>query len=233
MSDHHDEVHIEAIPGLPHELPRGEHVIWQGRPQWKALARETFSIRWLAGYFGVFAALRLILALDQRGGAKWSVALDVASAIGLGVLCLAILFGIGWLTARATIYTITSHRVVFRIGVALPMTWNLPFKQLLAADLAVRGGGDGDIMLRLAPPNRIAWLHLWPHVAPWKIVRAQPTLRAIAEPEKVARLLGDAFKAWGAQANVPVSRETTTNAGEQDLTPSPVGVTTSMATARS
>ena len=35
-----------------------------------------------------------------------------------------------YFNARATVYTITTRRLVMRIGVALPTTFNLPFKQI-------------------------------------------------------------------------------------------------------
>ena len=196
------EIEVEAIPGLPGELPPGEYVIWQGRPQWKAFARETFSLRWLAGYFALFTALRFVASLGERSGL--GVMLDVLAAAGLALACLGIFTFMAWLNARSAIYTITTRRVVLRIGVALPMTWNLPFKRLAAADLKVRKSGDGDIMLRLTPPNRIAWLHLWPHVAPWQLVKARPTLRAIAEPARVAKMLAEAVQSWAAAEATPV-----------------------------
>jgi hypothetical protein len=103
-----------------------------------------------------------------------------------------------WLYARMTIYTITTQRVVLRIGVALPMSWNIPFKRIASADVKVRSQGDGDISLTLTAPNRIAWLHLWPHVQPWHYAKARPTFRTIAEPAKIAALLADAVQTWAA-----------------------------------
>lgn len=196
------EIEIETIPGLPHELPPGERVLWQGRPEWRGLARQAFSVRWLAVYFGVFTFLRLIVALDERRGI--AIFFDVASAALLGAACLALFSGMAWLYARSTVYTLTTRRIVFRIGVALPMTWNLPFKQIASADLKVRSDRDGDVMLQLKAPNRVAWLHLWPHVAPWKLARAQPTLRAIAEPTRVASLLRDAVAQWAKAEATPI-----------------------------
>ncbi|MBS2012432.1 MAG: PH domain-containing protein [Deltaproteobacteria bacterium] len=197
-----DDIEIETIPGLPGDLPPGERVLWQGRPSWRALARQTFSLRWLAGYFGLFVSLRAAVALEERTGI--AIVLDVLSAAGLAAACLGLFTLIAWLHARFTIYTITTRRIVMRIGVALPMTWNLPFKRLAAADLSVRATGDGDIVLRLVAPDRIAWLHLWPHVAPWKIVRAEPALRAIPDPARVAGILSAAVSEWASANEAPV-----------------------------
>jgi hypothetical protein len=198
-----DEIEIEAVPGLPEELPPGERVLWQGRPEWRALARHTFKVRWLVGYFALFAALRLAASLEGHQGLAG--ALQVVVVAVLAAVCLGVLNLLAWLYARATIYTITTQRVVFRIGVALPMTWNLPFKRLASADLQVRKQGDGDIVLKLTAPNRIAWLHLWPHVQPWHYVKARPTLRAIPEPAKVAAVLADAVKLWSATRTAPAA----------------------------
>ncbi len=197
------EVEYEAIRGVPGDLPEGEQVLWQGRPEWRALAREAFKVRWLAAYFTIFVAVRALVATKELQGtaALW----PVVTALLLSAGCLGILSLMAWAYARATVYTITNCRVIFRIGVALPMSWNLPFKRLLSADLKARKDGEGDIVLRLVPPDRIAWLHLWPHVAPWNYVNARPTLRAIAEPERVAKLLGEAVQAWALRNREPVS----------------------------
>lgn len=197
------EIEVETVPGLPHALPRGEYVVWQGRPEWRALARQAFSLPWLALYFAVFTGLRCVASLGSRSGID--IVRDVASTAALGVACLGIFSFIAWLNARASVYTITTRRIVMRVGVALPMTWNLPFKRLESADLSVRRSGDGDIVLKLTAPNKIAWLHLWPHVSPWRLVRAQPTLRAIATPELVAKTLAEAVEAWAAAEGTPIA----------------------------
>ncbi len=199
MSADHD---FEAVPGLPAELPPGESIVWQGRPEWMAFARHTFKIRWLAAYFGVFLAARLVLVIQERQGGLGL--LHLLGLAGLAAACLGVLAFIAWLNARATMYTITTRRIVLRIGVALPMTWNLPFKRLASADVKLRAEGDGDITLQLVAPDRIAWLHLWPHVQPGHYLRARPTLRTLAEPARVAALLAEAVKAWSRSAAAPV-----------------------------
>jgi hypothetical protein len=194
------DLEFEPIPGLPAELPPGERILWQGRPSWKALARSTFRVRWLGAYFLIFATTRVGLAVAQHE----TVSGSTLAPFGLGGLCLGILYLVAWLNARATVYTVTSRRVVFRIGVAIPTTWNLPFARLASADLTVRRDGDGDIVLQLRRPDRVAWLHLWPHTQPWHLARARPTLRAIDEPHRVAEVLSQAIREWGQSSGAPV-----------------------------
>ncbi len=192
-----DDLEFEPVPGLPSELPPGETMLWQGRPDWKSLARHTFKVRMLAAYFAVFATFRLVTAIQSHQGLAGFGQVLVLSALAAG--CLGVVSLMAWGYARATVYTITSHRLVMRIGIALPMTWNIPFKRIASADLTVRKDGRGDISLQLTSPNRIAWLHLWPHVAPWQYVKARPTFRTIAEPARVAEILGDAVHAWSSK----------------------------------
>jgi Bacterial PH domain len=178
---------VPAVPGLPGPLPAGERIVWQGRPEWRALARRAFKVRWVAAYFAALLAARAAAVPDLSRLAP----LALAAAGCLGLLTL-----LAWLNARAAVYTITTRRVVLHVGVALPTTWNLPFKCLAAADLKVQAEGDGDIVLQLTPPNRIGWILLWPHAQPWHVAPARPALRAIAEPARVASLLADAVRAW-------------------------------------
>ena len=39
------EYEAEPIRGLPGLLPKGEHIVWQGAPQWQALSRRAFHTR--------------------------------------------------------------------------------------------------------------------------------------------------------------------------------------------
>jgi hypothetical protein len=47
--------------------------------------------------------------------------------------------------------------------------------------------------LELTAENKIAWLHLWPHVRAWRLAHPQPMLRALAEVDEPARLLTSAW----------------------------------------
>lgn len=197
------ESEFEPIPGLPENLPAGERILWQGQPQWRGLALHAFRLRWLYGYFAIFIAARGVFALhDGAGlsGALWSSLM----VLPLAGLCIGVLSLLAWLFARSAIYTITSHRIVMRFGVALPLSFNLPFKRLAEATLLTHKDGTGDIALRLASPDRIGWLHLWPHARPWHFAKAQPMLRSIVGASQVAAILADAVAQWSAQASVSV-----------------------------
>lgn len=84
---------------------------------------------------------------------------------------------------------------MMRIGIALPMTLNLPFSRIEGAALHVFADGSGDIPLRLGKGTRIAYLHLWPHARPWRVSEPQPMMRALANPSEVAALLAEAVAA--------------------------------------
>lgn len=197
------EVEIEPIPGLPHQLPAGEELLWQGRPKWRGLARHTFLLPWIAAYFAVFITARGVLAL-QDGQGLGGALLASAVVLPLAGLCLGLLTLLAWLNARATVYTITSKRVVMRFGIAFPMTFNIPFKRMAAAGLKLRKDGSGDISLRLSGQDRIAWLHLWPHARPWHFKKAEPMLRALGDAAPVATLLAQAVQAWSVADGAPI-----------------------------
>lgn len=191
---HAEDIELEPVPGLPEELPEGERIVWQGAPQWKKLARYSFKTRWLLVYFGAFLVVRAVTAAVQGEWATGAIHLVIMAVLFAAALGLCYL--LAWLQARATMYTITSHRVVMRIGAALQITWNLPFSRLASADLTVREDDDGDVVLRLVPPDRVAWIHLWPHVTRGKGLMPNPTLRALSEPKIVAARLEAALRHW-------------------------------------
>ncbi len=183
----------EPVRGLPGHLPEGEHIVWQGSPAWVPLARRAFHTHLVGGYFVVLIGWALLnLATGHMPAA---IALrGIAVTAGVGVGAVALLALLGWLAARATIYTITNRRVVLRFGVALPKCVNLPFSQIIAAGLQVHTDGSGDIPLS-CKTTRLGFIHLWPNVRPWRVGTPEPMLRALPEPEAVARLLTDALAA--------------------------------------
>jgi hypothetical protein len=200
------EHELEPQYGLPEALPAGEKILWQGSPDAWALARSAFHIGLLALYFG---ALMVWKAVDLLGSgvplADWPRAmvwLGLVSLLGLSLVGL-----LAWLTAKTTVYTLTTQRVVMRIGIVLTLTFNLPLRCIAGADLARLRGGHGDLALNLTGNDRIAWLQLWPHVKPWQLRRPQPTLRAVPQAEQVAQQL---VQAWQVATGQVVKQPATT-----------------------
>jgi len=180
----------ERIAGIHEDLPPGEHVLWQGAPSWTSLARHAFHIREVAAYFVLLAVAAAIMdKVDGRpltGGATPLV----VGAVG----CLLLAF-LAWLSSRTTTYAVTTRRVFLRIGIALPLTINLPLRRIEAAALAMHGDGCGDLPLSLEMGPHLAFLHLWPHARPWRLKHPEPMMRSLAQPEHVARILAEALQA--------------------------------------
>lgn len=187
---------FEAVRGLPEDLPAGERVVWQGAPSWTSLAVHAFHVRKVAVYLLVLIGINAYAAWTESGSVGMVANTAIMPIAATGV-CLTLLMGLAWLGARSTVYTLTNKRVVMRIGMALPVTLNLPFNLIHSAALRVHSDGTGDLPLELANGQRIAYLMLWPHARRWSLRRPEPTLRSIAEPEKVAELLKQAVTESG------------------------------------
>ncbi|MFK8029537.1 MAG: photosynthetic complex putative assembly protein PuhB [Gammaproteobacteria bacterium] len=195
MSDA-NEYDFEPVPGLPEELPEGEKMIWQGAPTWRNVALHVFHVRKLAFYFAALLVLRHFW-LASTGQ---SALTDIAASSGLvfaAVFSIGLLIFLARQVANTTLYTITSKRVVLRIGIALPMTLNLPFSRITVADLRKRGDGSGDILMQLGRDERLSYLVLWPHVKLRSLLKAQPAMRSLPDPEIAAQHLADAIQASG------------------------------------
>lgn len=204
MTPHHEH-EFEAAPGLPEPLPAGERILWQGGPDWQVLAVHAFHLRQLAAYFGAMMAIQAIYLWDAPVATLVSSLITSAVLAGsaLGLLALA-----AWLSARTTLYTLTTRRVVMRIGIVLTITLNLPLRQLRGADLLAHPSGTGDLSLALAGRERIGWLHLWPHARPWQLADPQPTLRCIPNAAAVGERVVAAWQAVQATQASTASRTT-------------------------
>ncbi len=169
----------EPIPGLPGTLPAGEEILWRGSPDWFGLAQRAFHVRGFAVYFAMLLVVSLI------NGTLIGIGLTITGAmLGLGIL-----FGLAWLSARTTIYTITNKRVVMRFGMALPAAINLPFSAIGGANVAYDSKGRGDIPLSLTGKHRLGYLQFWPHARAWKLARPEPMLRSIKDATTVVAIL--------------------------------------------
>lgn len=188
----HDDFATEPVRGLPERPPADERILWQGKPSAWALTRSALAFKWVMGYFVFLALWRLVAAIDI---------MPMGQAIGsavpfliLGAIVGVLLFFVGWVQARSTVYTITDKRVAMRVGAALTITLNLPYTQIGSADLELRKDGTGTIALTTLGNVPVAYVMLWPHVRPWRFP-ARPALRCIPEAERVARILADAAEA--------------------------------------
>lgn len=205
-----NEHEIEPIRGLPGMLPAGEQILWQGSPDWKALARTAYSTRLVAIYFLALTGWALVNALASGVGF-----LGVEMTLGLGLIGLALLYVLAWAAARSTVYTLTNRRIVLRIGIAVPKCINLPLRMIGAVDLAERTDGTGDVPLVIAGPAKLGVMALWPHARPWKIVTPQPMLRAIPDAQAVAAMVAQACRTANPEARTPEARTVVVEASAQ------------------
>ena len=205
---------------LPAPLPVGERVIWQGKPTFAGLALRSFHIREVAVYFGLLLAWRLwsnwsqgMPATDATISALWLI---VPAISGIAVLaCLA------WLFRRAACYTITSKRVLFQFGVALPMTMNIPLSQIANAALKTYRDGSGDIPLRVSDSKRVSYLLLWPHIRPWRMRMPEPMLSSVPDAAMVAAKLSEALTGQPGPSAISLVQNGTTDFASNAIPHSP------------
>jgi hypothetical protein len=112
----------------------------------------------------------------------------------------ALLAGYCWLVGRTTVYTVTDRRLVMRVGVAVPISLNLPFTKIEHAGVRLFADGTADLPVTVKPGNRVAYLVLWPHAVPWRMARPQPMLRSVPDGARVAEILGGALARAEAEA---------------------------------
>jgi hypothetical protein len=185
----------EPVRGLPEELPEGEHIIWQGGPDWKSMALSALHIRLTIIYFAVIVAIALF---------KGDV-LTAAAVTGLGAIAISLFTLFAWGVERTTVYTLTNKRIVLRIGVALNKCINIPLGQIESANLKSLKRSHGNIVFDLKGMPRLGYIMLWPHVRSLRVIRPRPMLRAVPEANRVAALLFDATRK--VQAVAPIASQ--------------------------
>ncbi len=174
-------------------LLSGETLLWQGRPDWRAVARDVLHIRILAAYF----ALMLIweFAADRADG--WSPLNTLWRGTGLFVTSLVMLSlcaGYAWAIARTTRYTLTTERCILEYGVALTATLSVPLGRVASVAVDARHDGRGDILLTPKPGPRLRYMKLWPHARPWRWTSAEPMLRGVPDVMAMAAVISQAAK---------------------------------------
>ena len=186
------EHEFEPEYGLPESLPADERILWQGSPDFYALARHGFHWVQLVAYFAAMLALHAVFVVSDGGSAVDALRSLLVPAALAGV-ALASVAALAWMSARTTVYTLTDKRVVMRVGIVLTLTFNLPLRRIESAAFRARDSAFGDIVLTLDAKDHIAWLHLWPHVRAWRLARPEPALRSVPDAARVAALLSNAW----------------------------------------
>jgi hypothetical protein len=185
---------FEPIRGLPGDLPAGERLLWQGAPDWRAVAVRVYHLRPIAIYFGLLMVWRGATSLSEGASLLGAVQSSLWAA-PVALLALGLLAFLAWLTARTTVYSITNRRIVLRFGVALTKAINIPFAIIDSAAMKTWKDGSGDVTVLLKAPNKIPVLQLWPHMRPWRINNPEPALRSIPRAQEAASILAEALKA--------------------------------------
>ncbi len=180
-----EDHHFEPAPGLPEALPESENLLWRGKPDRNQLAIRVFHVRKVAIYFGLLMAWSLIEAWHDGVPLAQQQSV-IVSLLLIGSLACLILYSLGYLTAKHTVYTLTSERIVMAIGIALQIRLNLPFSKIEGVGLSTHKDGRGDIALTLNPEDKLSYAVLWPHARPWHFSRVQPTLRCVEKADQVA-----------------------------------------------
>lgn len=174
-----------------HELMPGEHVLWQGRPSVRAIARSPMHVRGLGFYL---AAVWIWNAAESRASGLTPVE-TMAGGVPLLVVSVLVLLaaaGFAWACSRTTTYMVTTERCVLDYGVALAATLSIPLRRIASVSVTARADGTGDIPIELKPGRRMALLKLWPHARPWHWKEPQPMLRGVSGAMEIAALLSEA-----------------------------------------
>lgn len=176
------------------DLPRGERLIWQGRPEARALAIRVFHVRLVAIYFGLLVAARIAIGLSNGHRLIDTIAAAAQLLIPFAAVTV-LLCGLAFLYSRTTRYSLTSRRLLLQFGAVLPLTLNVPFRQIASAAVKQYPDGSGDLPVAVTGEQRLAFLLLWPHVRPWRLTKVEPMLRCVPQAQYVADLLTRALTA--------------------------------------
>jgi Bacterial PH domain len=188
----HDDFAFEPRRGLPGVLPPGERLLWQGTPNWRALAVRSYHVRKIGGYFTLLALWRVVTGVAAEQSVT-ALAVGAGFIAVLGAAAIATLAGLAYLNARSAVYSITTRRVLVRQGIAVHLTLNLPLQYIESAGLRLFQDGTGDVAMTIGHAQRIAFLINWPHLRPGRFTRPEPSFRAIDGAREAARILAEAL----------------------------------------
>jgi hypothetical protein len=195
-------VNLEKL--LPADIPQGERVLWFGRPEPTSLWRRAYRADWIAAWFGVMTMWNFVSGASDAGFLFGFI--SGIRTLGIGAAALAIFAFLAWLSARTTLYVVTERRVVIKTGIALPVFYNVPFKQIGGASLRDYGDGTGDVPVALTNGQRIPYLALWPSARPLRFTAPEPMLRCVVDARQVAETLGRALAKAAGETPAPQAR---------------------------
>mgnify|MGYP001810216178 CR=1 FL=1 len=213
----------QYIRGIPYPLPKGERILWQGGPEYFALAKHVFRVPLYVVYFAVLVVAQGWYVTTTRDSQAAALVLLPLTVAGMGT-CLYVLM-YAWLTARNTWYAITSRRVVMKVGVALTVTVNIPLKVIASAGIRRFSDGSGELAFPIDPKERLSVFQLWPHWKPWNINRPVPQLRGLRQLDAAAEALRQALEATrdDVAAAAPSSAADTGTTGSASAEPMTAG----------
>lgn len=186
------------IRELPGPLPEGEELLWQGSPSSLETARRVLHLGAVTFYFALLMGWRIFSDIREAKDGL-DIFLNSIPLLLAALLALSILGLLSWLIARTTVYSMTTHRLFMQIGVALPMTVNIPFNKIKSADVLQGTNKAGDIALSVENLRRPSYVHFWPHVRAWSFRNPQPAMRALEDVDEVAILFSKALHAAAGQ----------------------------------
>jgi len=178
------------IRGVPHRLPAGERVLWEGAPNAQAMAKHVFHRRIFAAYFAAMIVWWGFTTTSSFGSTEFFIGLSVRLA--LSAIALAIVEGIARISARTSWYAITNKRVVMKLGMVFPMSINIPFKLVQSAGVAMFKDGTGQILVEVSKEQPLAFAALWPHCGILSLSVPQPILRGLTDAQRIGSLLASA-----------------------------------------
>lgn len=192
--DEEQEGPDETSPGLPAPLPKGERVIWRGRPSGLSLAVRAFHIRFVTAYF-IIAGAWAAANLSATGAATGDAVGAFIRSLAAGAMVVGLLTGIAYLMAGAAIFTVTNKRVFLRYGAGIRKYVNIPFAHVAGVRIGRYGKGYGDLVFETGDEATPPYLHLWPFVRPLSFRNPQPMLRSLPNVDDAAKALSTAMTA--------------------------------------
>ena len=199
---------IEPVPGLPGRLPDGEFIVWQGQPAFKTVMTRLLRARWIAAYFAIAALWSVAVGINNSETA-WQFVGRISFIAVAAVILFALMALYARAVAKTSLYTLTNHRVVMRVGIAISASFNLPFAQISGADFRVGSDGSGDVALTLKSGHGLSGSVFFPHQRGGLWRKLSPQMICLADAKAVAEKLATQLKAY-----TPTSQATAQSSGD-------------------